>query len=89
MACHVRKEFRNPCAALAVLPEFERRFQQRTDLIGKKSRRFIEALQFLAITLRQLRFIVPGIDLAGPSMNSQITDFALAGKCAGFGARGL
>ena len=81
----------HPLAGLAMLSEFERRLHQWTDRAGKEAGEFVESLQLLPVAFVKLRFVVPGIDVAGTTVgtNIQMTCFALAGKCAILGASGF
>ena len=54
-----------------MLLKLERRFHQWSDFIGKKSGEFIEVVQLDAVAFFQLRFVIPGIDLAGTAIDEQ------------------
>ena len=64
MLRELRKKTARPSAALPLLRKCERRFHQRADGVGEKSRLRVEARERLAVALREFGFVVPRIDLA-------------------------
>src|SRR5579885_3186167 len=74
VAGNVRKDFRAPFAALAVLPEAKRRLHHRPDLIGEEAGVLVEAGERLPVALFELRLVVPRIDLACPAVQEEPND---------------
>src|SRR3954453_10130105 len=68
---HLGKDFRSPGAALPMLAKFEGRLHQWPDLIREEAGVLVETGQLLAISLGELRLIVPGVDLAGTTIHEQ------------------
>src|ERR1700722_2358242 len=71
---HAGEDRRNPRSRLPTLLPGEGRLHQRPDLIDEEAGLVVEALEFLPVALRQLRLVVPGIDLAGTAVHEQPDD---------------
>lgn len=66
-------------AALTARGELEGRLHERADGVGEEAGVFVEAGEFLAVHFLELRFVIPGVDLAGASVNEEPDDgFGLA-----------
>src|SRR5687768_12267930 len=70
----MRKDLGNPGTTFAMLSKSERRLHQGTDLAREETGVLIEAREFLTVALGELRLVVPGIDLAGPTVHEQPDD---------------
>jgi len=71
----VREDFGDRLAAFAARSELERRLHQIADRVLEEARRVFElGFEFadrLAVPLFQARFVIPRVDVAGPSVDKE------------------
>src|SRR5260221_9778856 len=78
--CEAREDLARPRAALAVLRKLKWGFHQPANLIGKKARLVVKTFELLAVAPRQLRFVIPGIDLALSAIHEEPDDGLRLGR---------